>query len=124
MTSLHDLQHAISGKLRLPAGARDAQTVPLGPIATDSRQVEPGQVFWALPGTHHDGAEYADEAFARGAAGAVVASAGRGAQRSLGRRGSTIASRHSGNGRGGNAGISREPSSPSPAVSAKPPLGK
>ena len=41
-------------------------------VAIDSREVQPGDVFWALPGQHHDGAEFADEAFQRGAAGAVV----------------------------------------------------
>lgn len=73
MTNLHDLQQAIGGELRLPAGTSDAVTIGLGPVVIDSRQAEPGNVFWALPGTHHDGAEFAQEAFARGAVGAVVA---------------------------------------------------
>ncbi len=38
----------------------------------DSRHVEPGDVFWGLPGRHCDGSEFAGEAFARGAAAVVV----------------------------------------------------
>jgi len=72
MSSLHDLYHAIGGTVRVPSGIRDARVVRLGHVATDSRQVEPGDVFWALSGTHRDGVEFAGEAFARGAAGAVV----------------------------------------------------
>ena len=39
----------------LPARRTDAATAPLGRIVTDSRQVEPGDVFWALQGPNHDG---------------------------------------------------------------------
>ncbi len=48
---------------------------PLGRIAIDSRVVEPGDVFWALRGPNHRGEEFLDDAFRRGAAGAVVAAA-------------------------------------------------
>lgn len=40
-------------------------------VAIDSRQVQPGDLFWALRGEQHDGADFADEAFARGAVGIV-----------------------------------------------------
>ncbi len=57
MNTLDNLIAAIDGKL---------------PIVTDSRQIEPGNIFWALRGPNHDGADFAAEAFRRGAAGAVV----------------------------------------------------
>jgi UDP-N-acetylmuramoyl-tripeptide--D-alanyl-D-alanine ligase len=46
---------------------------PLGPVASDSRKIGPGEVFWALRGPNHEGETFAAEAFQRGAAGAVVA---------------------------------------------------
>lgn len=48
------------------------EATPVGRIVTDSRLVEPGDVFWGLIGEHHDGSEFAHEAFARGAEGIVV----------------------------------------------------
>ncbi len=50
-----------SGRLRAP-----------GNTAIDSRKVQPGDLFWALPGQSRHGAEYIDQAFARGAAGVVT----------------------------------------------------
>ena len=44
----------------------------VGRAVTDSRQVHAGDVFWGLAGTRFDGAEFAAEAYARGAAGVVV----------------------------------------------------
>lgn len=72
MSSLHDLHHAIGGRLTAPTAVGE-HSIPLGRVVIDSRDVEPGDVFWAVPGGHCDGEEFADEAFARGAAGAVVA---------------------------------------------------
>ncbi|MGO8748414.1 MAG: UDP-N-acetylmuramoyl-tripeptide--D-alanyl-D-alanine ligase [Thermoguttaceae bacterium] len=73
MNTLHDLYGVIGGSLKPPVGVgTDLDAVPLGLVVTDSRDVVPGSVFWALPGEHHDGAEFAGEAFDRGAAGAVV----------------------------------------------------
>ncbi|MDR2244518.1 MAG: UDP-N-acetylmuramoyl-L-alanyl-D-glutamate--2,6-diaminopimelate ligase [Burkholderiales bacterium] len=43
-------------------------TLPKG-ITVDSRQVMPGMLFAALPGTQHDGRRFIAEAIARGAAG-------------------------------------------------------
>ncbi len=54
----------------LPPLAGDAS--PVGDVVTDSRRVQEGDVFWGLVGPRHDGTDFADEAFARGAAGAVV----------------------------------------------------
>ena len=76
MTTLRDLHKTVGGVLKpaVDTGA-GADAAPLGPAATDSRQIEPGEVFWALTGPNHDGADFVGEAFARGAAGAVVARA-------------------------------------------------
>ncbi len=73
MATLRELQEAIRGGLRLGADlAGDARETALGSVVTDSRKAGQGDLFWALVGPHHDGAEFAYEAFERGAAGAVV----------------------------------------------------
>ena len=73
MSTLHDLQQATSGHL-LPEGRiPDLGAVAVGRAVTDSRQVEQGDVFFALRGENHDGTAFAGEAFRRGARGAVVA---------------------------------------------------
>jgi len=41
-------------------------------VTFDSREVGPGDLFVAMPGTVHDGHEFVDAAFASGAAGAIV----------------------------------------------------
>jgi len=41
-------------------------------VSIDSRTIQPGQIFFALPGTQTDGAEYASQALAKGALMAVV----------------------------------------------------
>ena len=41
-------------------------------VTFDSREVEPGFLFIAMPGTVHDGHKFVEAAFAAGAAGAVV----------------------------------------------------
>jgi len=46
---------------------------PIGTVTTDSREVEDGSLFIALPGSRTDGTEFVPEAFARGALAAVVA---------------------------------------------------
>ncbi len=43
-----------------------------GKVVADSRQVKPGDVFWALKGAKHDGAAFVGEALRRGAVGAIV----------------------------------------------------
>lgn len=73
MSTLHDLQQATGGTLSWPAHTtRDPCDILLGAVAIDSRQVEAGQVFWGLKGPHYDGDDFAEEAMARGAIGAVV----------------------------------------------------
>jgi len=72
MDSLNDLAQTTGGRI-LPAGMiADGRGVALGRIVTDSRQVEQGDVFWALRGVHHEGDCFVDEAFRRGAHGAVA----------------------------------------------------
>ena len=41
-------------------------------VTFDSREVEPGHLFIAMPGTVHDGHKFVDAAFASGAAGVLV----------------------------------------------------
>src|SRR5689334_19061408 len=41
-------------------------------VTFDSREVEHGFLFVAMPGTVHDGHKFVDQAFAAGAAGAIV----------------------------------------------------
>ena len=50
-------------------------------IATDSREVAPGDLFVALAGTRKDGGEFADAALAAGAAAALVPRANAGSRR-------------------------------------------
>ena len=53
----------------LPAGCPEG---PLAGVSTDSRAVEPGQLFVALAGPNFDGHDYVPAALEGGAAGAVV----------------------------------------------------
>lgn len=45
-------------------------------VSIDSRTVEPGDLFWALRGTKHDGHRFVSDAIGRGAMAAVVERAG------------------------------------------------
>ncbi|MEX0585366.1 MAG: Mur ligase family protein, partial [Pirellulales bacterium] len=49
----------------------DGACAPVYRVVTDSRQVEPGDVFWALRGPEQDGADFSHEALLRGAVGVV-----------------------------------------------------
>jgi len=69
-STLQDLCKAIGGRLKTDAPAPYGQ--PLGSVATDSRCVNPGDIFWALRGLNHDGNDFVVEAFERGAAGAIT----------------------------------------------------
>ena len=44
-------------------------------VTFDSREVGPGDLFIAMPGTVHDGHKFVDAAFEAGAAGAIVSRA-------------------------------------------------
>jgi UDP-N-acetylmuramoyl-tripeptide--D-alanyl-D-alanine ligase len=69
MSTVGELCKVIDGRLLPDAMA----AAPLGVICGDSRRIAPGEVFWALTGKQFDGGQFAPAAFARGAAGAVVA---------------------------------------------------
>ncbi|MEN6405839.1 MAG: UDP-N-acetylmuramoyl-tripeptide--D-alanyl-D-alanine ligase [Thermoguttaceae bacterium] len=72
MSTLSELHRAIGGRLRCSDAPGSADPSPLGPVQSDSRRIEPGNVFWALRGPNHHGEMFLDEAFRRGASGAVV----------------------------------------------------
>ena len=72
MASLRDLQNTIHGTRVVVEEDIPDGDVPVGRVVIDSRQVEAGDVFWGLAGSRSNGSDFAEEAFARGAAGAVV----------------------------------------------------
>jgi len=72
MNTIAQLCSVIDGRLHSSESALSPAQVALGRIVTDSRQVEPGDVFWALRGRRHDGTQFVGEAFRRGAVAAVV----------------------------------------------------
>jgi UDP-N-acetylmuramoyl-tripeptide--D-alanyl-D-alanine ligase len=62
-------------ELARATGGRLIQGEPgagVGPISTDSRRVEPGQVFWALKGPNFDAHDFLDAELAKRCAGWVV----------------------------------------------------
>ncbi|HEX4146355.1 MAG TPA: UDP-N-acetylmuramoyl-tripeptide--D-alanyl-D-alanine ligase [Pirellulales bacterium] len=72
--TIAQLYQVVGGRLRMatlppPAG----EAAPVGRIVIDSRQVEPGDTFWGLAGARHNGGSFAEDAYARRAAGVVVA---------------------------------------------------
>lgn len=71
--TIRELAETIGGRLSLgsmpPLGG---DLDPVGRIATDSRQVQAGELFWGLKGRRSDGSRFAEEAFLRGAKGVVV----------------------------------------------------
>ena len=67
------LHEIVGGRLRLAARTPlHGEATRLERIVTDSRQVQRGDVFWGLAGTRFDGATFSNEAYSRGATGAVV----------------------------------------------------
>ncbi len=67
-TSLTSLANATRGAL-IGGPSEDARC---GRVMIDSRLILPGDLFWALPGEHHDGHDFLAEAQQRGASAAVV----------------------------------------------------
>lgn len=68
-----DLHELLGGELRfgaMPPTAGDATLV--GPVVTDSREVQPEEVFFGLAGARFHGGQFAEEAFVRGATGVVT----------------------------------------------------
>jgi len=72
LNTLLDLAETVGGRLMPEGIARDAGSILLGRGVVDSRQVERGDVFWALRGSRRDGAHFVGAAFGRGAAGVVT----------------------------------------------------
>lgn len=71
---LRDLVIASGGQLTLAAmPPRDADLTMLRRSTAVASCVQPGDLFWALRGPADDGMRHVEEAFARGAAGAVIA---------------------------------------------------
>jgi len=56
----------------LPVQFQGSWDVEITQLAYDSRAVEPGALFFALPGTKNDGTRFVDEAIRRGARAVVV----------------------------------------------------
>jgi UDP-N-acetylmuramoyl-tripeptide--D-alanyl-D-alanine ligase len=72
--TLHQLHEIVGGRLRLATlGPRDGEWTHVARFCADSRQLQPGEVFWALTGRVHDGSSFIESAFARGASGVVAA---------------------------------------------------
>jgi UDP-N-acetylmuramoyl-L-alanyl-D-glutamate--2,6-diaminopimelate ligase len=69
------------GELMGPEAALPAPwlSVPIVGLTADSRKVEPGYLFAALPGSNTDGARFIADALARGAAAILMPQGGRGA---------------------------------------------
>lgn len=71
--TLATLAQITHGRVRLGERCCAAPSaIDIGQIATDSRHVLRGDLFWALPGERFDGARFVSDALARGAAGAVT----------------------------------------------------
>lgn len=66
--TLNDLMCLSSGSWMPAAPSTEQLRAPLGRVVIDSREVTPGDVFWALPGTRRHGADFSGDARRRGAA--------------------------------------------------------
>ncbi len=68
MTTLHDLVRHVAPR---SAAVMPDGVTPIGRITADSRAVQPGDVFVAVPGERFDGHDYAADAVQRGAVAVV-----------------------------------------------------
>jgi UDP-N-acetylmuramoyl-tripeptide--D-alanyl-D-alanine ligase len=66
--TLNELVAATDGRVV----ACDPSAVTFERVSTDSRTTQPGDLFWALEGTRHDGHNFAKDAMARGAVACVL----------------------------------------------------
>ena len=64
-----------SAEIEAATGGRANTTFEVTGVTFDSREVQPGDLFIAMPGTVHDGHKFVAGAFAAGAAGAIVSQA-------------------------------------------------
>ena len=61
-----------SGEIAAATGGTASAPFDVTGVTFDSREVGPGDLFVAMPGTVHDGHQFVDAAFASGASGALV----------------------------------------------------
>ncbi|MES2119484.1 MAG: UDP-N-acetylmuramoyl-tripeptide--D-alanyl-D-alanine ligase [Pseudomonadota bacterium] len=61
-----------SDEIAAATGGRASTAFEVTGVTFDSREVGPGDLFVAMPGTVHDGHQFVDAAFASGAAGTIV----------------------------------------------------
>jgi len=61
-----------SDEIAAATGGTASQPFEVTGVTFDSREVQPGDLFVAMPGTVYDGHRFVDGAFAAGAAGAIV----------------------------------------------------
>jgi UDP-N-acetylmuramoyl-tripeptide--D-alanyl-D-alanine ligase len=61
-----------SAEIEAATGGRASAPFEVGGVTFDSREVQPGDLFIAMPGTVYDGHRFVDGAFKAGAAGAIV----------------------------------------------------
>ncbi|MES2288242.1 MAG: UDP-N-acetylmuramoyl-tripeptide--D-alanyl-D-alanine ligase [Pseudomonadota bacterium] len=61
-----------SADIAAATGGKASADFAIGGVAFDSREIGPGDLFVAMPGTAFDGHQFLDTAFSRGAAGAIV----------------------------------------------------
>src|SRR5829696_7818000 len=59
-------------EIEAATGGKASAAFDVTGVTFDSREVGPGDLFVAMPGTAHDGHEFVAQAFASGAAGALV----------------------------------------------------
>jgi UDP-N-acetylmuramoyl-L-alanyl-D-glutamate--2,6-diaminopimelate ligase len=69
---LRELAAAVGADWAGGAPRAAAEALEVRGVCADSRRVAPGELFVALPGTRQDGADYAADAVARGAAALCV----------------------------------------------------
>ena len=62
-----------SAEIGAATGGAPSAAFEVSGVTFDSREVGPGDLFVAMPGTVHDGHQFLDSAFAAGASGAIVA---------------------------------------------------
>ena len=61
-----------SDEIAAATGGSASEAFEISGVTFDSREVQRGDLFVAMPGTAHDGHKFVDGAFAAGAAGAIV----------------------------------------------------
>jgi UDP-N-acetylmuramoyl-tripeptide--D-alanyl-D-alanine ligase len=66
------VDRVVQGTAELLVAGRGPADRAFNRAVIDSRQVQPGDLFFALRGEHHDGHDFVDDALARGATGLVV----------------------------------------------------